>query len=1283
MNHRVLLLFLAAIQGPSEPDAPRTLVPGERVAGSLAAYEGDGERPTSSFALIPEENGPVTVTLESLDFDARLRVEGPGGELVAADEDSGIESDARLTLELEAGKAYVLVVSSASLGGEFNLGVLAGEVPPLTGGELAEACVRWRARAVARALERGQRGAAADHLKELGDRERERARPREALDAYQRFLALATELGDPTRQGLAHGSLGQTLYRLRDPVGAREHLARWLELARDLGQPSWEESALRSLGVVHDALGDLASARECQEQRIALARERGDLVAQAGAQGSLGLVHYRLGDYPRAAEHHQQHLELARQLGLAPETARALGNLAIALMAMGEYQRAQEHLEEVLALARGLGDLARECLALGNLGIAHFSLGDLARAEELFEANLELARRLGDPVALGRALGNLGNVRSSRGDEERAVELYEQLLQLSRDRGDLEGEGSALGNLGLVHSKRGDFLLSLECQQRALELLRESGDLGKVEGALGNLGNLHAVLGDFDHARELQEQRLRLARELGLRAGEAKALASLGLISRNLGDQRRGAQYLEQSLALTRELGNPEDVALALGNLGNCYLTLGLLAQARECTEQSLHLGRSLGNPRTEAFALGNLGWIHHALGDLERARGCFEQQLELAREAGDRPLEATALGNLGDIQYALGEVAEASRSARAAVGLQRELGTQVGLVQALRSDARSALAIGDLGRIEAVLAEAERVLDGLTAGTLRGDEASGLRQRFAGLGRVAQDYVARRLGVEGGPREDGDLLTWGFTAAGRWKGRALLEGIAEHRSGARSREAIEVRRQRRDAAASHSAALERVSQAIQAGRPSSEIDALRAKARARGAEVEAWAARLREVSPRDAALDLAPEASPERIRATVLAPRDLLVEYVEGERRLYAYVLGPTRLDFLDLGSLQEIGAEVEAFLAGLRDPARLAPPAEVAARGAALHARLLAPALALAQGEVQALHLVPTGRLTALPFEALVVEGPAEPATDFSQLVFAIERHPISYGPSAPVLVELAATPPRPAGGRVLLLADPVYPGEAEPADPAAAAPAWLDAGGVRALPDLERLVRLPKTREEAFAIAQALVGLDDVAELALARLRRQRSGSLSSERVDLHLGREATRARLGGDLRAYAVVHLACHGFVDPEQPRRGGLALSPASEGEGWFTIQDALELDLDARLVVLSACETARGALRVGEGVESLARAFLHSGSRAVVASLWQVADWAAAETMQGFYAGALERGLPPADALREAKLDLRRSRALRGLGLEAAPQAGIEAGHPFFWAPFIHIGLPR
>jgi CHAT domain-containing protein len=78
----------------------------------------------------------------------------------------------------------------------------------------------------------------------------------------------------------------------------------------------------------------------------------------------------------------------------------------------------------------------------------------------------------------------------------------------------------------------------------------------------------------------------------------------------------------------------------------------------------------------------------------------------------------------------------------------------------------------------------------------------------------------------------------------------------------------------------------------------------------------------------------------------------------------------------------------------------------------------------------------------------------------------------------------------------------------------------------------------------------------------------------------------------------------------------------------------------------ADLVVLSACGTALGKPIEGEGLVGLTRGFMHAGAARVVASLWNVDDWATAELMARFYQGMERRGLRPAAALRQAQLEL-------------------------------------
>ena len=117
--------------------------------------------------------------------------------------------------------------------------------------------------------------------------------------------------------------------------------------------------------------------------------------------------------------------------------------------------------------------------------------------------------------------------------------------------------------------------------------------------------------------------------------------------------------------------------------------------------------------------------------------------------------------------------------------------------------------------------------------------------------------------------------------------------------------------------------------------------------------------------------------------------------------------------------------------------------------------------------------------------------------------------------------------------------------------------------------------------------------------------------------------------------------------------------------PAEDEDGILTGEDASGLDLlSTELVVLSACETGLGDIRVGEGVFGLRRAFLLAGAKTLVMSLWKVPDAQTQMLMEGFYQRILE-GLPREDALREAQMKVK----------ETYPE-------PFYWGAFICQGDP-
>ena len=152
-----------------------------------------------------------------------------------------------------------------------------------------------------------------------------------------------------------------------------------------------------------------------------------------------------------------------------------------------------------------------------------------------------------------------------------------------------------------------------------------------------------------------------------------------------------------------------------------------------------------------------------------------------------------------------------------------------------------------------------------------------------------------------------------------------------------------------------------------------------------------------------------------------------------------------------------------------------------------------------------------------------------------------------------------------------------------------------------------------------------------------------------------------RSSTESFFKSSVTPFEFVHLATHGILDQHQPMYSYLLLAPTEEDDGLLTVNEIFGLNMNARLVVLSACETALGSLNRGDEIIGLSRAFLYAGSRDVIVSLWSVADEPTAYLMTQFYTNLANQN--PVQSLRLAQI--------------AAKQ---KYKSPVYWAPFQLIG---
>jgi CHAT domain-containing protein len=348
------------------------------------------------------------------------------------------------------------------------------------------------------------------------------------------------------------------------------------------------------------------------------------------------------------------------------------------------------------------------------------------------------------------------------------------------------------------------------------------------------------------------------------------------------------------------------------------------------------------------------------------------------------------------------------------------------------------------------------------------------------------------------------------------------------------------------------------------------------------------------------------------------LRREELVLEYVLAEPNSYVLAVTAHGLHKYDLPSrkaLEPLISEYRRDIQGKKSNPALAQT---------LFSDLLSPVVEY--HDKPEIIVVPDSELNLLPFSALIDQGE-----------YALNDHTFSVSPSTTVLCLLRDR-------ESTALVDPLqYVGVAAWTATAQSMGDNFKAVRSFSFPEVKQLQPLPSSRKEVETIAHDF--------------------PVSST---LLLGPDATETKFKSlPLDRYRVLHLALHGYADVEYPDRSALVFAPEEGGkdDGLLEVREIRFLRLKARLVTLSACNTAVGP--VGEvDVADLGNAFIEAGAETVVSALWELEDQSTTQLMTEFYQD-LAQHKSKAEALREAQLSL-----LHG-GLP-----------PYYWASFEMAGDP-
>lgn len=999
----------------------------------------------------------------------------------------------------------------------------------------------------------------------------------------------------------------------------------------------------------------------------------------------------------------------------------------------GFYKEAVEYYLRCLALYKEFEDQRSVLKTYQDIAEAYRDQGDYTRAIDYFLKSLDQYHLIGpedgasadrfdpDDVTL-----QIGLFYDMQGEDELALKYYMDVADKARAAGDVEEAGGILFSIGLYYFRRGDFSAALSNFKKALDYLDKpeakfdekgevlffvnwmssilcleqndyeqgaiylrmarnnlraaSQDVGQrdlirmLEGALYNTRADESVL-----MPTIQRMMNKIVIQLLDEYTISDLLNTVALEYESENNSILAEQCFSQSLELAEELG---DKAL----LGRTHLQTAAFYSAHQNTaktmdhyEMILQLGQDPSLNNSEKVAIGgnvenalyNMAGFLQSIGENEKALEYYRRLLNLKQMRFFKAFDDSIHYNIAQIYYQQGKYKEAIESAERAISLAARQNDRETLTDSLNLCGIAYWWLDSPLLARQSFEKAINVIESTRPLVIGGEQSL---QHFFEDKLIPYHHFISWL-VSNGDNEGA------FHYSERSKSRVLLDILRQGRKSFLKDLSPAERAQEQNL----KSRLDSLNQRVLAMQHLSSDDARLKSSRIERLEVrldyEIFRANVYASHP---TLTLRPNPHETMIQveeAAKLLPSEetALLEFLVTKYRTYLFVLtknkngskpegdveinrGPVALKVYTLEIAEEdLKGMVEDFRQRVAHPYGVVQPL-----ARELYNILLEPA-SEQLARVDTLVIVPDGLLWELPFQAL------QPTDEH----YLLEDYNLYFAPSLTSLHEMQ-------NGRSK--SGPFSSGvetKRRWAGPSVSKPLNLLAIGIsefgrqRTVGNNARLTRQLPPLLESEKLARRLVSL------------------YGRSRATAYTGAAANERRVKTVAQKYRILHFGSHGLLDDDNPMyssivlsqvlRKGSKLRKVSPGNGPpFILRDGedgileawelMDLELNADLTILSACNTARGRVGIGEGMVGMAWALFIAGCPTTIVSQWQVDENSTADTMFEFHKLFLEQR-------QSQKTSYHFANTLRRAALTIKSRA--EYGHPYYWASFIIIGDGR
>jgi len=857
----------------------------------------------------------------------------------------------------------------------------------------------------------------------------------------------------------------------------------------------------------------------------------------------------------------------------------------------------------------------------------------------------------------------VGHHESMAGNYQEAISNYQKGIECADIINDLEKTGDLLiaihNNLGIPYRRLGEPVKAKKHYQKSLEVIREvHGEKHlEVATAYNNIGTVYYSMQDIGQAAEYFGRAAGIIESiLGPHHNRLGAsLNNAGVSYYTLGDFERATYFLERAQRVKEENLGMEHLETAIGysNLASIHIQNEDYSAAENNYLRSISVRKNIykdAHPQLiePKLRLGRLYAYH--LDKPEEARTNYKKALEIGtnRLGETHPDVAEAFFLLGESYYNHHDYDEAQNFFRQSIevlygeydlsesyDLDKSVSDPVKLIRVLNYKS-------NLYKKKSGNFDEHNYLTALHILNWAADLVDLLQVSFKNeaskLKLIDQNYTIYTGAIE--------ILA---TLYGKTGEVNYNERIFEYLEKSRSRISLEL--------------IQRVSARTYSGVPGEVIDeeteintqitrlqqhlyevqnegpdinsdlivAYQDSVFRKKRELENFTRNLEELYPDYYALKYDQSVLSIQEAKNLLADEESIISYIFGEEKLFAFIITASESKIVELG----FSEEVIRALGTVRDGVLSGSTKDYITSAHSLYEKLFEPIKPYLSGKK--VLIMADQKLHYLPFEMLLTSMPKN--ENFHEMPYLLRDYAISYIPSATIFNSMNNR--RPQNPRNLLAIAP-FSSEIIRPDETALNVQYASSIGPLVLTKFE---------------TQTITGL--------FHERRTWREYFQPHKTELLIGSDATLKQFNEvNLKEYNFIHFATHAFIDENNPEHSGIMLYPDGEGSGVTFVGDIYNMEFNADLIVLGACDTGLGTTAKGEGLIGFTRAFIYAGASNLAVSMWKANDQPTAYLMIDFY-DFIRDGYSYREALRKAKLNIINR---------------PHFAHPVNWAAFTLIG---